>query len=130
MSQNHKSTFLAKTGVDLSAKAGYLVRENTGLDLSTDPLVSAGQKALGVIDQGGGNTAGLACTVIRSGRALVRAGAAIAAGARFTTTAAGKATTAAAGDIVYGVANEAAGADLDLFEAEIGIYNWTLDTDT
>lgn len=107
----------AKTGVDLSAKAGYIVKVDSGCNLAADPLISGAEKHLGVIAQGGGNTAGLPVSVVKHGPVLVLAGEAIAIGDKFSTTAAGKAQVAAAGEFIVGEALEAASGDGKLFLA-------------
>ena len=123
--------YLAKAGVDLSAKAGYFVKSDTGANLAADPLISGAEKHLGVIAQGGGNTAGLPVTVVKLGPTPVVAGEAIAVGDKISVTAAGKAQVAAAGEFINGEALEAASGDGKLFLALIHpAIPYTLDTDT
>jgi len=109
--------YLAKSGVDLSAKAGYIVKSDSGANIAADPLISGAEKHLGVIAQGGGNTAGLPVTVVKLGKVPVIAGEAIAVGDKISTTAAGKAQVAAAGEFIIGEALEAASGDGKLFTA-------------
>lgn len=124
-------TYLAKTGVDLSAKAGYIVKSDSGVNLAADPLISGAELHLGVIAQGGGNTAGLPVTVVKLGEVPVMAGEAIAVGEKFSATAAGKAQVAAAGEFIIGEALEAASGDGKLFRALVHpAIPYTLDTDT
>lgn len=112
-------TMLAKTGVDLSEKAGYFVKSDSGANLAADPTIAGGEKHMGIIDQGGGNTAGLPVTVIHCGEALVMAGEAIAVGDKISPTAAGKAQVAADNEITSGTALEAASGDGKVFRAYI-----------
>jgi len=114
---NYVHMYIAKTGIDLSAKAGYIVKSDSGVNLAADPLISGSEKHLGVIAQGGGNTAGLPVSVVKHGVTLVMAGEAIAVGDKFSPTAAGKAQVAAAGEFIQGEALEAASGDGKLFLA-------------
>ena len=126
-----KYTFPAKSGVDLSAKEGFFVKYDSGANLAADPLISGAEKHLGVIAQGGGNTSTLPVTVVFSGEARVIAGEAIAIGDLISTTAAGKAQVAAAGEFVLGIALEAASGDGKMFRALIHPRKpYVLDTDT
>ena len=110
-------TYLAKAGVDLSESECYFAKHDSGANLAADPLISGGEKHIGVIDQGGGNTAGLPVTVVVCGLANVMAGEAIAIGDMISVTAAGKAQVAAAGEFINGRALEAASGDGKLFLA-------------
>jgi hypothetical protein len=110
-------TYLAKAGVDLSGSEGYFVKHDSGANLAADPLISGGEKHIGVIDQGGGNTAGLPVTVVICGPVNCIAGEAIAIGDMISVTAAGKAQVAAEAEFINGRALEAAGGDGKMFLA-------------
>lgn len=123
--------FPAKSGVDLSANAGFFVKADSGVKLAADPLISGAEKHLGVIAQGGGNTAGMPVTVVIAGEVPVIAGEAIAVGDKISVTAAAKAKVAAAGEWINGMALEAASGDGKLFSAYVHPpIPYVLDTDT
>lgn len=75
-------------------------------------VAGAGVAATGVINNA--PTADLPVELIVTGVARVKASAAIAAGAKVASTAAGKAVTAATTAFVMGIALEAAGADNEI----------------
>lgn len=114
---NTTYVYIAKSDADLSAKAGYIGKFDSGVNVATDPLISGGEKHVGVIAQGGGNTAGLPVTVVKHGVTPVIAGEAIAVGDKISTTVAGKAQVAAAGEFIVGEALEAASGDGMMFLA-------------
>lgn len=94
-------TFIA--GEDLSsAQFKFVTLEAGG---TVDLADAAGENSIGVCLVGG--DVDTAVTVAITGKVTVEAGATIAAGAQVATTAAGKAATAAAGDVVMGYALEA-----------------------
>lgn len=113
----YKKPFPAKSGVDLSAKAGYFVKSDSGANLAADPLISGAEKHLGVIAQGGGNTSTLPVTVVICGEVPVIGGEAIAVGDKISVTAAGKAQVAAAGEFINGICLETCSGDGKLFAA-------------
>lgn len=123
-------TYPAKSGSDLSAKAGYAAQYDAGVALATAKAISGGQEMVGIIAQGGGNTSTLPVSVVVAGPTLAVAGAAVAAHKFLTCDGSGKLIEAAAGEKVIARALEAAGADGDLFEVLVGVWDYTLDTDT
>lgn len=118
---------LSKSGVDLSGSAGLIAKNDTGANLATAKTIGS-EILIGVIDQGGGNTSLKPVAVVNRGPVQVLAGAAFAKFANLTVDATSRAITAAAGDTVIGVAEEAAAAAGDLVHMNVGIYNWTLNT--
>lgn len=91
---------------DLSASQYLFVVANSSAKVA---VAGAGVSALGVLDND--PTLDQAATVIVSGVAKVKAGAAIAAGAKVQSNAAGKAITATSTAFVNGIALAAAAAD-------------------
>jgi hypothetical protein len=76
-------------GADLSAKENYFVK----IDSAGKVVVAgAGNKSVGVVQEGGGNIANGDVAVVYSGIVRVIAGATVAAGELVTSTSAGKAT--------------------------------------
>lgn len=101
-------------GADLSAaQFKFVTLESTGKVILAN---SAGEQAYGVVIVGA--AADRAVTVVRTGSVMVEAGGTIAAGAAVATNAAGKAQTAATGNIVMGYAKEA-GVSGQLIEVEL-----------
>lgn len=110
-------TFVA--GEDLSSKKYYIAQ----LDASGNVEVgeSATDLLVGVIQNK--PESGKAALIRNAGTSKVVASAAIAIGAFVTTTSAGKAvTTTTDKDVVIGRALEAAGADGDIIEIQLGIF--------
>jgi len=106
--------------------AGQCVTLEAGQDLSSSQFFFVAVAADGQVDPAGDgayaegvlqndpDTAGLAASVQISGITKVVAGGAVSVGDAVASTAAGKATTAATGDIILGTALEAATADGDV----------------
>ena len=77
-----------KAGADLSAKESYFIKVNSDGEAV---LASTGNKALGVIQEGGGNVENSFVSVVYSGIVRVLAGGTVAAGDLVTSNSAGKA---------------------------------------
>ena len=103
-------TYIA--GADLTGSQ-YLFVKTSGANVV---VCGDGEEAVGVLWND--PASGRAATVIRDGDPHVYAGAAIAAGANVASDAAGKAVTAASGDVVLGKARAAAAAADDLVQIE------------
>lgn len=99
-----------EAGQDLSASQYFFVA--VAADGQVDPA-GDGAYAEGVL-QNDPSAAGRAASVQISGISKVVAGGAVSVGDAVASTAAGKATTAATGDIILGTALEAATADGDV----------------
>lgn len=101
---------------DLSAKQFYIVQMDANGDMEV--AESATDLLLGVLQDK--PESGQAGTYRHMGTTKVVASDAIAIGARVTTTNAGKAvTTTTNGDVVVGIALEAAAADGDIIEIQL-----------
>lgn len=112
MQSRNNRTLIA--GADLSsAQFKFVTLESTGSVILAD---SAGENAFGVCLAGAAS--GNAVTVCVNGSVMVLAGGTIAAGAKITTTAAGKAATATTGNVILGYAREA-GVDGQIIEVEL-----------
>ena len=96
-------THPVKAGNDLSASSGKVVQYSSGVLLATNPVIGA-QDIVGVIVQGGGNTAGEPCVVALFGVVPALAGAILTAGThRFLTfDATSRVVPAAPGDLIIG----------------------------
>lgn len=79
-----------KAGADLSAKEGYIVKINSDGEAV---LASTGEKAVGVIQEGGGNVENSQVAVVYSGIVRVIAGGTVTAGQSIASNSAGKAVT-------------------------------------
>lgn len=77
-----------KAGADLSAKAAYIVKLNSDGEAV---LASTGEKAFGVIQEGGENVENSQVAVVYNGIVRVLAGGSITAGQSVTSNSAGKA---------------------------------------
>lgn len=104
-----------EAGQDLSSSQFYFV--TVASDGQIDPT-GDGAYANGVL-QNDPAAAGRAATVQIDGISKVVASAAITVGAAVSSTAAGKAVTAATGDVILGTALEAASADGDIIAVHL-----------
>jgi len=93
---------------DLSSSQHFIVKTSSG----TAALAGAGDVAMGVLQND--PVSGEAASIMVAGVSRLVAGAVIAEGAQVAADANGKGRTATTGDIVLGIALEAAGADGDI----------------
>ena len=99
---------------DLSANKFHFVTAASGVAT----LAGAGVHVVGVL-QNDPAAAGRAAAIVTSGVSKVVAGAAVAANANVTPNASGRAVTAGMGDVVAGIALEAAGADGEIISVQL-----------
>ena len=107
-----------KAAVDLDTKTGFFgVVTATGINLAGDGVIADGI-IVNVERAGVGATIGLMTTPGRKAPVVINA--AVAAGAKLGSGAAGKANTAASGDIINGIALDAGNADNNLVTCLFG----------
>lgn len=103
------------SAADLTGKEYFLAVVDSSAQAD---LAGAGENAVGTIQEG--KVAGKHSTLMLSGITKVVAGAAVAAGAKVMSNAAGKGITATSTNHVVGVALTAAGAEDEVFAMHIG----------